>query len=148
MSNKKIFGAVLFTVFFTACANVSASSLESSSLMLSSMTMPHDHSSLKQTGPGAQQTHPDSWNQLIWSAKNNVLKVTNTGLSALSLNPEIKLMPDKMPGTLEKSYILPGETLIVYGVCKHHLPTQTTVVIEALAEDGTKQGSKTMPVTR
>lgn len=167
--NKKRIGAVLFSLVFSACAHASLSSLDASS----SIAMQPHSTSLKQgeeekhdtsehniaarmtreTGQQqadviASQASPDSQNQLNWSAKGNVLKVTNTGLSTLHLKTEIKLLPDNMPGTLEKSYILPGETLVAYGVCKHHLPTQTSVVIEALSEDGADLGSKIMPLSR
>ncbi|OON40302.1 hypothetical protein BTJ39_10180 [Izhakiella australiensis] len=91
---------------------------------------------------------PDSWNDLIWSAKNNTLTVTNNGPYVVRLNTKITLMPDSMPGTLEKPYILPGETLVVYGVCKHHLPTQTSVVIAPLSRAGNSVGDQTMALSR
>ncbi|WP_345828076.1 hypothetical protein AAGR22_14070 [Erwinia sp. HDF1-3R] len=144
---KKIVGAVFFPLFVTFCTSASAMSPDASPMLLSSMSTQYDPPSLKQDEFKGLEAQPDSWNHLLWSAKGNVLKATNTGNSRLRLNTEIKLMPDNMPGTLEKSYILPGETLVVYGVCRHHLPTQTTVVVAALAEDGTDIGSKTMPIS-
>nr|WP_127645075.1 hypothetical protein [Pantoea agglomerans] len=93
-------------------------------------------------------TQENRWNHLIWSAKNNELRVTNTGISRLNLNPAIKLMPDNIPGTLEKSHILPGETLVVYGVCKHHLPLQKGVIIETRGKVDTDVSVLTMPIVR
>lgn len=174
--NKNVTNTVLLSLFFTCGVSASMLSPNLPLKVVSSVVIQHDHASLhqeahhhdasgrgisaatvgeksvtvapQQAGLNSLLAHSDSWSQLVWSAKGNILKVTNTGLSTLHLNTEIKLMPDNMPGTLEKPYILPGETLVVYGVCQHHLPSQTAVVIEAQAEDGSDMGSRMMAVER
>ncbi|WP_336768964.1 hypothetical protein [Pantoea endophytica] len=159
--NKKIIGAVLFFLVFIACFHASSSIAMQPNLTSIKQGDAKEESpghnitsgvtrqiGQQQANAAASKAPPESHNLLIWSAKGNILSVTNTGLFTSYLQKEIKLLPDNMPGTLEKPFILPGETLIVYGVCKHHLPTQTSVLIEAMAKDGTDLGSKIIPVSR
>lgn len=73
---------------------------------------------------------------LIWSAKHRKLTVTNTSLQVIRLIPEIMLLPDNMPATLPKTYILPGETLYIGGVCPDHLSRQHYVNVTVVSRDG------------
>jgi P pilus assembly chaperone PapD len=84
---------------------------------------------------------------LVWSAKNRKLTVTNTGLQVIRLEPEIKLLPDNMAAMLPKTYILPGETLNVYGVCPDHLSSQRMVEITPVSRYGITSAAQRFPVS-
>lgn len=135
--------SLLFSVFASAsAASPSSSFIPDGTLKQQNHKMQGNETQLVST------TKANQWNHLVWYAVNNEIRVTNTGISRLNLNPAIKLMPDNIPGTLEKSYILPGETLVVYGVCKHHLPVQKNVIIETIGEVDTDVSALTMPIVR
>lgn len=59
---------------------------------------------------------------LVWGIKEQRLTVTNTGKETIQLGKEIKLLPDDSVVMLNETTVLPGQTVIVYGACPHHLP--------------------------
>lgn len=53
----------------------------------------------------------DLWTDLNWSLSGNNLKVTNTGKQVVRLAQQVKLQPSGTAIILNKTYLLPGETL-------------------------------------
>lgn len=147
MVNKKAsIGIILCSLFFSAYTNASLSSEKTSSVAFPSMNHTSEPTTHKNAEAISMDKEADGLDTLIWSLKDNTLKVTNTGLTEVHLKSEITLLPDNMPGTLEKTYVLPGETLIAYGVCKHHLPTQKSVEIKLLTKNGSVERVITLPI--
>ncbi|SNY65696.1 hypothetical protein [Enterobacter sp. CC120223-11] len=73
---------------------------------------------------------------LDWRAEGEILTVTNRGSTAIHLERNVRLMPDEMPLTLNKTTLQPGETLQVFGACPHHLPLQKEVVVTLQSPEG------------
>ncbi len=76
----------------------------------------------------------------------NLMTVTNTGNETVRLERNVVLLPDEMPLTLEKTQLLPGETLVVYGACSHHLPQQKEVKLTPISPKGQAMASQTLPL--
>lgn len=53
----------------------------------------------------------DAWKELKWSTSGSSLKVTNPSKYVVRLAQKVVLQPSGAVGTLNKTYILPGETL-------------------------------------
>lgn len=96
----------------------------------------------------SQQNEKDIWKKLVWSQKSGDLVVTNTSNKVVHLQPEINLIPDNMPVTLGKTDIQPGEHFVIHGVCKHHLPLQTHVVISLASSENGKIEKLTVPILK
>lgn len=86
--------------------------------------------------PKDMKARPQPINDLIWSAKNGVLTVTNTGLQVVRLEQQALLMPGKVSVSLMKTYVLPGETLSVNGNYAKHLKHQSQVMVIPLSREG------------
>ncbi|HFK7189043.1 TPA: hypothetical protein ACG0BA_004768 [Serratia odorifera] len=95
-----------------------------------------------------KKNEKDAWKKLIWSQKNGELVVTNTGKEVIHLQPDINLLPDNMPVILGKTDIQPGESFIIHGVCKHHLPLQTQVAISLMSSGDEKIENHTVPILK
>lgn len=76
----------------------------------------------------------DMWTDLSWSATADTLTVNNTGKQVVRLSPGLNLLPGRIVLALEKSYILPGESL--------------TVTIPAGSRLSSQQKVEFSPVTR
>lgn len=81
---------------------------------------------------------------LDWRAEGETLTVTNRGSIAIHLDRNVRLMPDEMPLTLNKTTLQPGETLQVFGACPHHLPLQKEVVVTLQTPEGKSNGERTL----
>lgn len=57
------------------------------------------------------KTREAPWEKTRWSVQQGTLIVTNTGRQVMRLQPRVTLLPQKLGVDLEKSYILPGETV-------------------------------------
>lgn len=58
------------------------------------------------------------WTWLRWSLHDGELRVNNPSAYVVRLAQELSLLPSKHPATLARSYILPGESLVV----AHNVP--------------------------
>lgn len=55
----------------------------------------------------------DPWTKLTWSVKNGTLTVSNDTPYIVRFGQEIVLLPSTISGTLDKAYILPGQSMTV-----------------------------------
>ncbi|WP_150105784.1 hypothetical protein [Pantoea sp. At-9b] len=67
-------------------------------------------------------------------------------MEPIQLDKDIKLLPDDSPVMLNETTVLPGQTVIVYGACPHHLPLQKEVVFTPVTADGQPQDAQTLPL--
>ena len=84
---------------------------------------------------------------LVWGIKEQRLTVTNNGKVPIQLDKDIKLLPDDALVVLNETTVLPGQTVIVYGACPHHLPLQKEVMFTPMTADGQQEASQTLPLT-
>lgn len=89
----------------------------------------------------------DMWTDLDWSVSANSLKVTNTGRHVVRLTPQVKLQPAGNVLSLNKSYILPGETLVVTAPASTRLSSQQQVAFSPVTRYGFGVGVKTAPLS-
>ena len=100
----------------------------------------HQTSAIKPSSVHGVQT-------LEWKKKGeSLITVTNTGNQTVRLERNVVLLPDEMPLTLEKTQLLPGETLIVYGACSHHLPQQKEIQLTPVSSTGQAMAPQTLPL--
>jgi P pilus assembly chaperone PapD len=85
----------------------------------------------------------DMWTDLDWSVSANSLKVTNTGRHVVRLTPQVKLQPAGNVLSLNKSYILPGETLMVAAPASTRLSSQQQVAFSPVTRYGFSVGVQT-----
>ncbi len=57
--------------------------------------------------------HHTPWELLTWKRAGERLRVHNDSAYVVRLAPEVKLLPQGLPATLPRTYILPGEVLEV-----------------------------------
>jgi P pilus assembly chaperone PapD len=95
-------------------------------------------------GLGAKR---DMWTDLGWSVSANSLKVTNTGRHVVRLTPQVKLQPAGSVLSLNKSYILPGETLVVTAPASTRLSGQQRVEFSPVTRYGFGVGVQTAPLS-
>lgn len=55
----------------------------------------------------------DPWTRLTWSVTNGALTVNNPSPYVVRLDPKVVLLPSATPGTLDKTYLLPGQSMAV-----------------------------------
>ena len=55
----------------------------------------------------------DPWTRLEWSVKGATLTVSNPSPYVVRLDPKVVLLPSNTPGTLAKTYLLPGQSMPV-----------------------------------
>ncbi len=89
----------------------------------------------------------DMWSDLDWSVSANRLKVTNTGRHVVRLTPQVKLQPAGNMLSLNKSYILPGETLVVTAPASPRLSSQQQVEFSPVTRYGFGVGVQTAPLS-
>lgn len=90
----------------------------------------------------------DMWTDLGWSVSANSLKVTNMGRHVVRLTPQVKLQPAGSVLSLNKSYILPGETLVVTAPASTRLSVQQRVEFSPVTRYGFGVGVQTAPLSR
>ncbi|EKS7428364.1 TPA: fimbria/pilus periplasmic chaperone [Enterobacter cancerogenus] len=89
----------------------------------------------------------DAWKLLTWSVKSNVLQVQNSSPYVVRFSMAVTLLPSNTAGTLNKTFILPGETMKV----ETNAPlngSDNAVQIEPASRYGIEVESYTAPVTR
>ena len=55
----------------------------------------------------------DAWTLLTWSVENNAVQVRNTSAYVVRFSTAVTLLPSRTTGQLNKTFILPGETMKV-----------------------------------
>ena len=64
--------------------------------------------------PAGLKENAEPWTQLKWEQTgSDSLKVTNTGAYVIRMSPTISVLPQKISGSLPRSYLLPGDTVTV-----------------------------------
>ena len=61
--------------------------------------------------PAGLAVEREPWTKLAWTLDRGVLKVSNPSPYVVRMAAMVSLLPADMPVTLERGYILPGETL-------------------------------------
>lgn len=89
----------------------------------------------------------DPWKELVWSVENGQLKVKNPGHYVVRLAQKITLLPSGKMASLEKTYVLPGQTLTVKVKKNEILPSTQKVSIETLSKYGYESGKVEMNIT-
>lgn len=90
----------------------------------------------------------DPWKELVWSVENGYLKVKNPGRYVVRLSQNITLLPSGKTASLEKTYVLPGQSLNVQMNKKEILTSIQIVRIETLSKYGYESGKVEMNITR
>lgn len=62
--------------------------------------------------PQGLPRHQAPWELLKWKRVGERLKVHNDSAYVVRLAPDVQLLPNGVPATLPRAYILPGETLV------------------------------------
>lgn len=93
----------------------------------------------------AENTH--SWKDLQWSVKQGKLTVHNPGAWVVRMAPSFTLLPGNQKVVLDKSYILPGETLPVAFSDVMALARTQKIRIEAVSSYGYEVGSAELSVS-
>lgn len=93
--------------------------------------------------PKGLNARRNMWTDLAWSVSANRLQVTNTGQHVVRLTPQVKLKPAGGVLSLSKSYILPGETLVVAAPASTHLDGQRQVEFSPVTRYGLGVGVQT-----
>ena len=109
-------------------------------LVSSGLTLAAERSAAQHSAVATAAEKPS----LDWRAEGEILTVTNRGSTAIHLDRNVRLMPDEMPLTLNKTTLQPGETLQVFGACPHHLPLQKEVVVTLQSPEGKPGGEETL----
>lgn len=88
----------------------------------------------------------DPWKELSWSQNGSTLTVKNPGKYVVRLSQNIKLLPSGSITALDKSYVLPGETINTQ--IKNFKPAENIqkVSIDTLSKYGYETGTIEMPV--
>ncbi|BCJ06157.1 fimbria/pilus periplasmic chaperone [Pseudomonas sp. AA27] len=60
--------------------------------------------------PQGLASKSDPWTLLKWTAKGRELIVNNDSRYVVRLNEQLELLPEKLPLSLSRTYLLPGET--------------------------------------
>ncbi|NEY30435.1 fimbria/pilus periplasmic chaperone [Escherichia coli] len=64
--------------------------------------------------PAGLKENAEPWKQLKWEQTgSDSLKVTNTGAYVIRMSPTVNVSPQKVSGSLPRSYLLPGDTVSV-----------------------------------
>lgn len=64
--------------------------------------------------PAGLKENAEPWTQLKWEQTgSDSVKVTNTGAYVIRMSPTISVLPQKISGSLPRSYLLPGDTVTV-----------------------------------
>lgn len=64
--------------------------------------------------PAGLKENAEPWTLLKWEQTGqDTLKVTNTGAYVIRMSPSISVEPQKVSGSLPRSYLLPGDTISV-----------------------------------
>lgn len=64
--------------------------------------------------PAGLKENAEPWTLLKWEQTgSDSLKVTNTGAYVIRMSPTISVLPQKISGSLPRSYLLPGDTVTV-----------------------------------
>lgn len=86
--------------------------------------------------PKGVEAKRDMWADLNWSVSANNLKVVNSGHHVVRLTPQITLLPAGSELSLHKSYILPGETLVIPAPMGLRLGNQQQVAFSPVTRYG------------
>ena len=109
-------------------------------LVSSGLTQAAERSAAQHSAAATATERPS----LDWRAEGKSLTVTNRGSTAIHLDRNVRLMPDEMQLTLNKTTLQPGETLQVFGACPHHLPRQKEVVVTLQSPEGKPGAEETL----
>lgn len=64
--------------------------------------------------PAGLKENAEPWTLLKWEqVSQDTLKVTNTGAYVIRMSPTVSVSPQKVSGSLPRSYLLPGDTVSV-----------------------------------
>lgn len=64
--------------------------------------------------PAGLKENAEPWTLLKWEqVSQDTLKVTNTGAYVIRMSPTVSVLPQKVSGSLPRSYLLPGDTVSV-----------------------------------
>lgn len=89
----------------------------------------------------------DPWKELVWLSNGSSLTLKNPGKYVVRLAQGIKLLPSGKIATLEKTYVLPGQTLNVQVKTPGVLASTNKVSIETLSKYGYETGQVEMDVS-
>lgn len=89
----------------------------------------------------------DPWKELVWQSNGSSLTLKNPGKYVVRLAQGIKLLPSGQIATLEKTYVLPGQTLNVKVKTPGVLASTNKVSIETLSKYGYETGQVEMNVS-
>jgi len=89
----------------------------------------------------------DPWKELVWSQSGSTLTVKNPGKYIVRLAQNVKLLPSGSATPLEKSYVLPGQTLSMQIKDDKTAGQLQKVSIETLSKYGYETGTVEMPVS-
>lgn len=88
----------------------------------------------------------EPWKELSWEQNGSEIKVINPGKYVVRLSQNVKLLPSGRSATLDKSYILPGQTLSIKPDQKNTGEKVQKVSIQTLSKYGYETGNVEMPV--
>lgn len=97
--------------------------------------------------PTGLAKNSEPWKKLQWSVKQGTLTISNTGEWVVRMAPNITLVPGNKNVVLDKSYILPGETISVVYSDKNALAKATSVRIDTVTQYGYEIGNVELPVS-
>lgn len=63
--------------------------------------------------PTLETSNKENWNDLVWLEDKKGFYVKNNGARVVRLMPEIKIIPNEKVVQIDKTYILPGERLLL-----------------------------------
>lgn len=89
----------------------------------------------------------DPWRELEWSQTAEGVTVKNSGKYVVRLSQSVLLLPASITGTLDKSYMLPGQMSTIKLKTPPAAGTVQKVRIETLSKYGYETGRVEMPVT-
>ncbi|AYM92891.1 fimbrial chaperone protein [Serratia sp. 3ACOL1] len=90
----------------------------------------------------------DPWKALVWSQSGSILTVKNPGKYVIRLSQNVKLLPSGSASILDKSYVLPGQTMSIQIKDRKVAEQLQKVSIETLSKYGYETGTVEMPVSR
>ncbi|MBM7343230.1 fimbria/pilus chaperone family protein [Pantoea coffeiphila] len=88
----------------------------------------------------------EPWKELSWEQNGSEIKVINPGKYVVRLSQNVKLLPSGRSATLDKSYILPGQTLNIKADQNKTGEKVQKVSIQTLSKYGYETGTVEMPV--
>ncbi|UDQ79807.1 fimbria/pilus periplasmic chaperone [Erwinia rhapontici] len=89
----------------------------------------------------------DAWKELQWTVKEGKLTVRNPGAWVVRMAPSFTLLPGNQKVNLNKSYILPGETVPVAFSDVLALARTNKIRIDAVSSYGYKVGHAELPLS-